>query len=246
MPSESASILPDHQSRKWEVIMGDCEHVMLDLPGESVDLCITDPPYGSKYLDCYRKLRSVSRLLKPGGSLLVLTGQVCFLQIAQILSASPALRYHWLCSAQMDPDSTHSQIRSHRVSVGHKPILWYVKGKYNGPYVRDALPLGVNIQKVNHIWEQPLDWTNYYIDKLTRPGDLVLDPFAGSGSTGLSALSLDRRFLGIELGKKHVIVAQKRLADEQTKLAELNGSRRFLQQDKHIYDSNHGWPYRNR
>jgi site-specific DNA-methyltransferase (cytosine-N4-specific) len=45
----------------------------------------------------------------------------------------------------------------------------------------------------------------------TQPGDLVLDPFIGSGTTGLVALRLDRRFLGIELNPSYVEIAERRL-----------------------------------
>ncbi len=45
----------------------------------------------------------------------------------------------------------------------------------------------------------------------TRPGDLVLDPFIGSGTTGLVALKMDRRFVGIELNPEYVGIAERRL-----------------------------------
>ena len=45
----------------------------------------------------------------------------------------------------------------------------------------------------------------------TARNDLVLDPFLGSGTTGLSALLLGRRFLGIELNREYVSIAERRL-----------------------------------
>jgi site-specific DNA-methyltransferase (cytosine-N4-specific) len=47
----------------------------------------------------------------------------------------------------------------------------------------------------------------------SRPGDLILDPFLGSGTTGLVALQMSRRFVGIELNPSYVAVAEKRLGD---------------------------------
>jgi DNA modification methylase len=45
----------------------------------------------------------------------------------------------------------------------------------------------------------------------TKPSDLVLDPFIGSGTTGLVALKLDRRFVGIELNPTYLEIAEERL-----------------------------------
>jgi len=45
----------------------------------------------------------------------------------------------------------------------------------------------------------------------SKPGDLVLDPFIGSGTTGVVALKLDRRFVGIELNPDYVQIAEQRL-----------------------------------
>ncbi len=47
----------------------------------------------------------------------------------------------------------------------------------------------------------------------TGPGDLVLDPFLGTGTTGVVALELERRFVGIELHTQYVELARKRLAN---------------------------------
>ena len=45
----------------------------------------------------------------------------------------------------------------------------------------------------------------------SRPGDLVLDPFIGSGTTGLVALKMDRRFIGVELNPEYVDIAERRI-----------------------------------
>jgi DNA modification methylase len=50
----------------------------------------------------------------------------------------------------------------------------------------------------------------------TRENDLVLDPFAGSGTTGAVALSLHRRFIGIELNPDYIAMITRRMADKET------------------------------
>lgn len=53
----------------------------------------------------------------------------------------------------------------------------------------------------------------------TNENDLILDPFMGSGTTGLACMNLNRRFIGIEIDDKYFDVAKERLGlqDEQTK-----------------------------
>jgi len=53
----------------------------------------------------------------------------------------------------------------------------------------------------------------------TRPGDTVLDPFAGAGTTGMAALKNDRKFIGIELNPEYIKIADKRLADKYSLFA---------------------------
>lgn len=63
-----------------------------------------------------------------------------------------------------------------------------------------------------HPTEKPVDLCQVYIENSTKPGDLVLDPFVGSGTTGVAALRAGRRFIGIELTDRWFDVACERLA----------------------------------
>lgn len=65
-----------------------------------------------------------------------------------------------------------------------------------------------------HPNEKPLEWAQSFIDWMTCPGDLVLDPFMGSGVVGLAARNLGRRYLGIELDERYCERAARRL-DQQ-------------------------------
>jgi site-specific DNA-methyltransferase (adenine-specific) len=57
----------------------------------------------------------------------------------------------------------------------------------------------------------PLALTEPCIELASEPGDLVLDPFVGSGTTGVAAVEAQRRFLGIELNPEYVEIAERRL-----------------------------------
>jgi site-specific DNA-methyltransferase (adenine-specific) len=64
-----------------------------------------------------------------------------------------------------------------------------------------------------HAAQKPVALLEYLIRLTTREGQLVVDPFCGSGSTGVAALNLSRRFLGIDEDKGQVRAAQKRLRE---------------------------------
>lgn len=64
-----------------------------------------------------------------------------------------------------------------------------------------------------HECEKPQALLRHIIQASSNPGDLVLDSFAGSGSTGVAALALRRRFIGIEASEHWARYAERRLAD---------------------------------
>jgi DNA modification methylase len=62
-----------------------------------------------------------------------------------------------------------------------------------------------------HPTQKPLRVLRRLVELASRPGDLVYDPFAGVGSTGVAALELDRRFVGVELDEAYTAAAEARL-----------------------------------
>jgi DNA modification methylase len=66
-------------------------------------------------------------------------------------------------------------------------------------------------QKIAHRWEQSTVEVEDILKALTVEGMTVLDPFMGSGTTGIASLHLNRRFVGIEIDKDHFHIAKSRL-----------------------------------
>ena len=56
------------------------------------------------------------------------------------------------------------------------------------------------------------------IDNSTKPNEIVLDPFMGSGSTGVASLNLDRQFIGMEIDKEYFNIACERIKNETKQL----------------------------
>ena len=74
------------------------------------------------------------------------------------------------------------------------------------------------VSKDTHKWEQSTIEAEHMIKPLTVEGNLVLDPFMGSGTTGEAALKLKRRFIGIEVDKEHYSRTKQRLSKLKTEL----------------------------
>jgi site-specific DNA-methyltransferase (adenine-specific) len=62
-----------------------------------------------------------------------------------------------------------------------------------------------------HPTEKPLDMLEYLIKKSTKENDLILDPFAGGGSTLVAAKNTNRKCTGIEIESKYVDLIKSRL-----------------------------------
>ncbi len=77
----------------------------------------------------------------------------------------------------------------------------------------NVLHLAAESQNRNHSAAFPVALPTWFIKLLSREGDVVLDPFLGSGTTAVAACDLDRRFIGIEFEQKFVTLARRRIAE---------------------------------
>lgn len=180
----------------------------------SVDCVITDPPYRQEDLAVYEVLaRFALRALRPGGSLLVMTGQLHLPAVLRSLQAAgDGLRYHWAV-AYLTPGGQSPQIWPRKVNTFWKPVLWLVKGDYAGAWVGDVSRSDTNDNdKRFHDWGQSESGMADLVDRFTSPGQTVCDPFLGGGTTGVVALRLGRRFIGLDIDEKAVETARERIA----------------------------------
>lgn len=77
-------------------------------------------------------------------------------------------------------------------------------------------------RKLGHPAMFPTQLTDRLIKIYTKPGEIVLDPFLGSGTTLVSAYQLGRKSIGIELSENYVNLAKKRIKNYQLKLTDLD------------------------
>ncbi len=185
-----------------------------NIADNSIDLIFTDPPYNEASLSLYGDLaRLADRVLKPGGSLITYVGHYALFKINDLIQANSELVYHWQIIVKHN--GSKSRIHARHIWPYYKPLLWYYKPTIDGKITiyQDVADLVESkaVSKDSHEWEQSTIEAEHMIKPLTVEGNLVLDPFMGSGTTGEAALKLKRRFIGIEVDKEHYSRTKQRL-----------------------------------
>ncbi len=179
---------------------------------ESVDIIITDPPYPKEYIPLYEDLSKVAkRVLKPGGSLVVMVGQSYLPEVVRLLGS--CMEYHW-CLAYLTPGGQSPQLWHKRTNTFWKPVLWYTKGEYTGDYIGDVLKSPPNDNdKRFHEWGQSVGGMKDIVERFTDPGHVILDPFSGGGTTGVAAVSMGRRFIGVDVDESNIETTERRVQE---------------------------------
>jgi DNA modification methylase len=88
----------------------------------------------------------------------------------------------------------------------------------NMVYPTNVLHMATETGNKNHSAVFPSDLPTWFIKLFTKPGDFVLDPFVGSGTTALSALQLGRHFVGIDINPDYIQLSNQRIFEKQIKL----------------------------
>jgi len=114
---------------------------------------------------------------------------------------SLGLKYWWELAVKHS--GFHTKIHPRYVFAEWKPLLWYVKGERAndlvvtntiGDYIESTPPSKLLLE-----WEQFTVEAEYIIKPITIENQTVLDPMMGSGTSGIAALNLKRKFIGIEI-----------------------------------------------
>lgn len=178
------------------------------VPDGSVSLLFTDPMYRRDALPQWRALgRFAARTLRPGGLLVAYAGHAWLPQ--QMAALAEHLTYVWTCAVV---HGGHLGRACRGFRVGWKPLVVFVKGRQEpSGYPRDVF-MGPGPAKGLHKYGQPPEEAAYFIDRLTRAGEVVADPFAGGFNTMGAAVAQGRVFWGCDRDAGCVIVGRERLA----------------------------------
>jgi len=217
--SEIQSVL-DGDSR-WCVVTGDCLEVMKELPDNSVDAVVTDPPYGIK---------------KAGGG--------------GVATNAPVKYYNDSGWDDKRPDEMIFEMvlqisekcciwgGNYFADMLPASASWIVWDKDNGanPFADCELAwtnADGTLRKITHKWQgmlqepgwkkelrvhptqKPVRLMRWCIRHMRiEPGSVVFDPYCGSGTTGVAALQEGMRFIGVEIDEGYAEIARKRIANE--------------------------------
>jgi site-specific DNA-methyltransferase (adenine-specific) len=199
---------------------GDCLEILPTLDAGSVDAVVTDPPYGCNN-DCdYTRFSgglSDSRNYTNG-----IRGDDRPFDPAPWLTFPNVILWGYQFYADRLPQGTvlvwlkkrDNQLGSF---LSDCEIAWQKGGK--GVYLMRHVWHGFDRQSEReasvHPTQKPVAVMRWCIDRSTRPGDTILDPFMGSGTTGVACVQTGRNFIGIEIDRAYYEIAERRIAEAQ-------------------------------
>jgi len=175
----------------------------------SIDHIFTDPPYPAKYLSEWEYLaQEAKRILKPSGFCICYSGTFNLIKVYNILSEY--LEYYW--QLILLHSGGNQFINARNLNTGYKPILVFQKPplKKTDTAFIDIIK-GSGKEKKDHKWRQAEDEAISILDKLTKTGDTILDPFAGTGTIHIACLKNKRIPISIECEEKNIKVIQERV-----------------------------------
>ena len=202
------------------IIQGDCVEVMKQFPTGGIDMVLTDPPYLVNYVDRTGRsiandknddwlepaFKEVHRVLKKDAICVSFYG---WTKVDLFFKAwkGAGFRVGGHIVFTKAYASTARFVKYH-----HESAFVLVKGQPELPAnpLPDVMPFEYSGNQF-HPTQKPLSALQPLIESFTKPGDIVLDPFAGSGSTCIAAMLAKRRYLGIELDSKYHAAALKRM-----------------------------------
>lgn len=218
---------------------GDCLEVMKDIPDSSIDLIVTDPPYkvtsrgGSGTMGGYWKekrakqgiifdfnntsckeyLPEFYRILKDKSILYLMCNNT---NLQEMLNEGTKVGFHFVKCLIWEKGN---KICGRYYMNCFEYIILFRKGG-DKPINKCGTPdiLKIPIKKMKdingknlHDTEKPVDLMKILVENSSNENDMVLDPFMGSGTTGVACVNTNRNFIGIELDDNYFKIAKERI-----------------------------------
>jgi len=215
------------------LMFGDCLEVMQNIPDKSIDLCLTDPPYNiarennfstmgragidfgewDKGFDLFSYIDQVSRVLNKDGSFVVFNA---WRNLGAIADYAEKQGFETKDMIRLEKSNPMPRNRDRRYITDYECAIWFVKKgakwtfnrqdeKYQRPKFVASIESGL------HPTQKNLGLMESLVKIHSNQGDTVIDPFMGSGTTGLACKNLGRNFIGIEKDPVYFETAKKRI-----------------------------------
>jgi site-specific DNA-methyltransferase (adenine-specific) len=220
------------------VLLGDCLEHMAALPDRSVDHVITDPPYEAEAhtkqrrvgghkgtigghaaqitfaaMDEETRARAAAHMARLARRWIIVFCQIEAVQLWREVLEHAGATYKragfWLKRDGLP------QLTGDRPGMGYETLVFAHadtgRSRWNGGGRHAVWDVPKhNPNPTGHQTEKPVALMEALVRDFTDPGEIVLDPFAGSGTTGVACKRLGRRFLGIEKNPEYHAIAQRR------------------------------------
>ena len=189
---------------------GDFREICKQFEDNSIDHIFTDPPYKKEFLPLWSDLSSVAaRVLKPGGYCICYSGTYHLQDYINRLSEH--LEYYW--QFILLHKGVWQRIQNRCLTTGYKPLLVFYKPPYTKP-LKDTWDIieGTGTEKGLHEWAQAEGEAREILNRLTSEGELILEPFAGSGTILKACQKTLRRAIGIDDDVENINIIKGRLA----------------------------------
>ena len=191
-----------------ELYQGDCLEIMRTMPDKSVDFIYADPPYGVNKAEWDKEYftgweQDTVRLSKHG-----VVANKGTKYIARAIDAFADsyrdLYYAW---------NRNGMTRS---SIGFMNVLVAIVAGENIRMGQNFTRFTIkDLTRKNHPSPKPVEYIKNLIVRFTKEGETILDPFMGSGTTGVACVQTGRNFIGIEIDKTYFAIAEKRIKEAQ-------------------------------
>ncbi len=219
---------------------GDCLEGMKSLPSGSVHLIATDPPYGIGYVTNHRKFENdIARPVENDAKFDEVWFDKIVAECHRILADDT--HAYFFCADETLPEM---QLVVRKYFQFKNTLVWrkgnWTAGDLEGAYGKECefvifaqkgrRPLvggrpssyifvpRIDPDRSVHSCQKPTTLMSFLIEHSTQPGEIVCDPFAGSGSTLLAARGLGRDIIGWEVDPKTYEIARERLMKEEGQL----------------------------
>lgn len=216
----------------------DCIKGMEKIEKESVDALITDPPYNiardnnfksmgragidfgewDKDFDLTSWISVAVDKVKKGGNVIIFTDWKSITPIIEELEKNKCDIKDMIRIEKSNPMPRN---RDRRFITDYEIAIWAVKkgGKwtfnrqsetYERPLIKTRVTPKSEKTEGAHPTQKSLEAMEWIIERLTNENDIVLDPFIGSGTTGVACNNLNRYFTGFELDEEYFNIAKRR------------------------------------
>lgn len=220
--------------------MGDAFALIKEVPDSSVDLILTDPPYNigsystgnikfttrkemnndiahwdQDMIDPTLLVPEFQRILKPTGNIFIFTGSNLFGRWHSLLDpVYDTFQFMAWHKTNPTPNVRKSSFLNSIeliVCAWNKGHTWnFTKQNEMHNFLESGVCQGK--ERTAHPTQKPVKILEKLVSIASNPGDVVFDPFMGSGSTGVASTNLGRNFIGFELSPEYYAIANDRMA----------------------------------